>query len=131
MPFAIFVPLLAPYDHLQTDLSLSLKTSSVAHWFGTDEFGRDILPNVLAPLIVQVSLGMSTSILEAASLGFLGLGVQPSQAEWGDMIAHGRQFINNASYMIYFPGIAISLTVLGLNLFGDGLRDILNPRLKK
>lgn len=249
---AIFAPLLAPYDHLQTNLSVSLQTPSAAHWFGTDEFGRDILsrilfgarvslmvgviavgisftvgttlgliagyvggawddvimrftdillafpsillaiaimtglgrgvgnamiaigivgipvyarivrgqvlavrsqeyveaaksigagsvrqvlhhilPNVLAPLIVQVSLGMSTAILEAAALGFLGLGVQPPQAEWGDMIAHGRRFINNASYMIYFPGIAISLTVLGLNLFGDGLRDILDPRLKK
>ena len=249
---AIFAPLLAPYDHLQTDLSVSLQTPSTAHWFGTDEFGRDILsrilfgarvslmvgvvavgisfslgtalgliagylggvwddvimrftdillafpsillaiaimtglgrgvgnamvaigivgipvyarivrgqvlavrsqeyveaaksigagsvrqvlchilPNVLAPLIVQVSLGMSTAILEAASLGFLGLGVQPPQAEWGDMIAHGRRFINNAAYMIYFPGIAISLTVLGLNLFGDGLRDVLDPRLKK
>ena len=92
---------------------------------------RHILPNVLAPLIVQVSLGMSTAILEAAALGFLGLGVQPPQAEWGDMIAHGRRFINNAAYMIYFPGIAISLTVLGLNLFGDGLRDVLDPRLKK
>ena len=249
---AIFAPVLAPYNHLETDLSLSLQPPSAAHWFGTDEFGRDILsriifgarvslmvgviavgislvigtilgllagylggvwddaimrftdillafpsillaiaimtglgrgvgnamiaigvvgipvyarivrgqvlavraqeyveaakaigvkpyrqiwrhilPNVLAPLIVQATLGMSTAILEAAALGFLGLGVQPPQAEWGDMIAHGRRFIYNASYMIYFPGLAISLTVLGLNLFGDGLRDILDPRLKK
>lgn len=249
---AIFAPVIAPYDHLQTNLSESLQTPSAAHWFGTDEFGRDILsrilygarvslmvgviavgislllgttlgliagylggkwddaimrftdillafpsillaiaimtglgrgvgnamvaigivgipvyarivrgqvlavrsqeyveaarsigakpvrlilrhilPNVVAPLIVQASLGMSTAILEAAALGFLGLGVQPPQAEWGDMIAHGRRFINNAAYMIYFPGIAISLTVLGLNLFGDGLRDVLDPRLKK
>ncbi len=92
---------------------------------------RHIFPNVVAPLIVQATLGMSTAILEAAALGFLGLGVQPPQAEWGDMIAQGRRFIYNAPYMIYFPGAAISLTVLGLNLFGDGLRDVLDPRLKK
>ncbi len=92
---------------------------------------KHIFPNVAAPLIVQATLGMSTAILEAAALGFLGLGVQPPQAEWGDMIAQGRRFIYNAPYMIYFPGLAISTTVLGLNLFGDGLRDILDPRLKK
>lgn len=249
---AVLAPFLTPYDHLLTDMSASLRPPSPVHWFGTDEFGRDIysrilfgarvslmvglisvgissiigtalglvagyfggkwddaimrftdillafpsillaiaimtglgrgvgnamiaigvvgipvyarivrgqvlavrsqeyieaaqaigvgsvrqmwrhiLPNVMAPLIVQATLGMSTAILEAAALGFLGLGVQPPQAEWGDMIAHGRRFIYNAAYMIYFPGIAISLTVLGLNLFGDGLRDILDPRLKK
>lgn len=249
---AVFAPLLAPYDPLVTDLSQSLLGPSSAHWFGTDEFGRDILsrifygarvslmvgvvavgisltvgatlgliagylggawddlimrftdillafpsillaiaimtglgrgvenamiaigivgipvyarlvrgqvlavrgqeyveaarsigvgpfrqiwrhilPNVVSPLIVQASLGMSTAILDAAALGFLGLGVQPPQAEWGDMIAHGRRFIYNAPHMVYFPGLAISLTVLGLNLFGDGLRDVLDPRLKK
>jgi len=249
---AIFAPILAPYDHLQVNMSESLQTPSAEHWFGTDEFGRDILsrilygarvslmvgvvavgialsigttlgliagyfggrwddlimrftdiilafpsillaiaimtglgrgvgnamiaigivgipvyarlvrgqvlavrsqeyveaarsigagpfrqiwhhilPNVMSPLIVQASLGMSTAILDAAALGFLGLGVQPPQAEWGDMIAHGRRFIYNAPHMVYFPGLAISLTVLGLNLFGDGLRDVLDPRLKK
>jgi len=249
---AIFAPLLAPYDHLQVNMSESLQGPSAKHWFGTDEFGRDILsrilygarvslmvgvvavgisltigttlgliagylgglwddlimrftdiilafpsillaiaimtglgrgvenamiaigivgipvyarlvrgqvlavrsqeyieaaraigaspfrqiwhhilPNVVSPLIVQASLGMSTAILDAAALGFLGLGVQPPQAEWGDMIAHGRRFIYNAPHMVYFPGLAISLTVLGLNLFGDGLRDVLDPRLRK
>lgn len=249
---AVFAPVLAPYDHLEVNLSQSLQTPSAEHWFGTDEFGRDIfsrilygarvslmvgvvavgisltigtalgliagylgglwddlimrftdiilafpsillaiaimtglgrgvgnamiaigivgipvyarlvrgqvlavrsqeyieaarsigagpfrqiwhhiLPNVVAPLIVQASLGMSTAILDAAALGFLGLGVQPPQAEWGDMIAHGRRFIYNAPHMVYFPGLAISLTVLGLNLLGDGLRDVLDPRLKK
>lgn len=89
-----------------------------------------ILPNVLAPIIVRGTIGVSTAILEAAALGFLGLGVQPPTAEWGTMLGSGRQTIFNAPHIVTFPGLAITLTVMAFNLLGDGLRDVLDPRLK-
>lgn len=89
-----------------------------------------ILPNSLAPIIVQGSLGVATAILEAAALGFLGMGAQPPEPEWGKMLADSRGFIQNAPWTVIFPGIAILLTVLGFNLLGDGLRDALDPKLK-
>jgi peptide/nickel transport system permease protein/oligopeptide transport system permease protein len=89
-----------------------------------------ILPNVLAPIIVRATIGVSVAILEAAALGFLGLGVQPPTAEWGTMLGSGRQTIFNAPHIVTFPGIAITLTVMAFNLLGDGLRDVLDPRLK-
>ena len=88
-----------------------------------------ILPNCLAPLIVQTTLGFASAILDAAALGFLGLGAQPPTPEWGAMIAMGRSHILRAWWVMTFPGIAILLAVLGFNLFGDGLRDALDPRL--
>jgi len=91
---------------------------------------RHLLPNALAPLIVQVSLGIGAAILTAAALGFLGLGVQPPAPEWGAMLSRGRTFISSAPHMVFFPGLAIALVVLGLNLFGDGLRDALDPRMR-
>ncbi|BBB90814.1 MAG TPA: ABC transporter permease [Methylomusa anaerophila] len=91
---------------------------------------RHILPNVLAPLIVRATIGVSVAILEAAALGFLGLGVQPPTAEWGTMLGSGRQTIFNAPHIVTFPGVAITLTVMAFNLLGDGLRDVLDPRLK-
>lgn len=89
-----------------------------------------IFPNCLAPLIVQTSLGFASAILDAAALGFLGLGAQPPTPEWGAMIAMGRSHILRAWWVMTFPGIAILFAVLGFNLFGDGLRDALDPRLR-
>lgn len=92
---------------------------------------RHILPNVLAPIIVRSTLGSSEAILEAAALGFLGLGVTPPTSEWGAMLSKGREFLYQAPHIATFPGVAITITVLSLNLFGDGLRDALDPRLKE
>ena len=92
---------------------------------------KHILPNVLAPIIVNATMSVSGSILSLASLGFLGLGVQPPTAEWGYMLASGRKYIFSSSHIIMFPGIAIAITVLAFNLLGDGLRDALDPRLKE
>jgi dipeptide transport system permease protein len=90
-----------------------------------------ILPNCLAPLIVQATLSFSTAILDAAALGFLGLGAQPPTPEWGTMLAEARQFILRAWWVVTFPGLAILITVLAINLIGDGLRDALDPKLKR
>ena len=90
----------------------------------------NILPNCLGPLIVQTTLSMSSAILDAAALSFLGLGAQPPTPEWGGMIARSRALILRASWVMTFPGIAILLAVLGFNLLGDGLRDALDPRLR-
>lgn len=89
-----------------------------------------ILPNVMAPIIVRATIGISVAILEAAALGFLGLGVAPPTAEWGTMLGSGRQTIFNAPHIVMFPGLAITVTVMAFNLLGDGLRDVLDPRLK-
>ncbi len=91
---------------------------------------KHILPNILAPIIVSATMSISGTILTTAALGFLGLGVQPPTAEWGFMLSTGKESIFNAPHLIMFPGIAISITVLSFNLFGDGLRDALDPRLK-
>jgi peptide/nickel transport system permease protein len=91
---------------------------------------RHIFPNSLPPLIVQASLGVGTTILTAAALGFLGLGVQPPTPEWGAMLSRGRTYIGVATHVVAFPGLAIALLVLGFNLLGDGLRDALDPRLR-
>lgn len=90
----------------------------------------NILPNCLAPLIVQASLGFSNAILDMAALGFLGMGAQPPTPEWGTMLADVLQFTQSAWWVVAFPGIAILLAVLAFNLMGDGLRDALDPRLK-
>ena len=89
---------------------------------------RHILPNALTPLIVQTTIGVGNAILLVSALGFLGLGAQPPQPEWGRMLADAQRFIFDASYLGIFPGVAIALTVLGFNLAGDGLRDALDPR---
>ena len=91
----------------------------------------NVLPNCLAPLIVQATLGFSVAILDAAALGFLGLGAQPPTPEWGTMLADARQFIQRAWWVVTFPGLAILITVLAFNLMGDGLRDALDPKLKR
>ncbi|WP_292341681.1 ABC transporter permease subunit [Mesorhizobium sp.] len=92
---------------------------------------RTILPNCLAPLIVQGTLSFSNAILEAAALGFLGLGAQPPTPEWGTMLASAREFILRAWWVVTFPGLAILITVLAINLIGDGLRDALDPKLRR
>jgi dipeptide transport system permease protein len=90
-----------------------------------------VLPNCMAPLIVQATLSFSSSILDAAALGFLGMGAQPPTPEWGTMLADAREFVRRAWWVVTFPGLAILVTVLALNLLGDGLRDALDPRLKR
>ncbi|MBN9031070.1 MAG: dipeptide ABC transporter permease DppC [Rhizobiales bacterium 63-7] len=90
-----------------------------------------ILPNCLGPLIVQATLAFSAAILDAAALGFLGVGAQPPTPEWGTMLAEAREFIQRAWWVVTFPGLAILVTVLAINLMGDGLRDALDPKLKR
>lgn len=92
--------------------------------------GRHILPNSLAPVIVQVTLGVGSAVLEAAGLSFLGLGAQAPTPEWGAMLTNTREFLRDAPWAATFPGIAILMTVVGFNLLGDGLRDALDPRLR-
>lgn len=91
----------------------------------------NILPNCLAPVIVQGTLGFSDGILNVAALGFLGLGAKPPTAEWGTMLSDARSFIESAPWLVTYPGLCILVVVLGFNLLGDGLRDALDPRLKK
>ncbi|MBW8790394.1 MAG: ABC transporter permease subunit [Rhizobium leguminosarum] len=92
---------------------------------------KTILPNCLGPLIVQATLAFSAAILDAAALGFLGMGAQPPTPEWGTMLAESREFISRAWWVVTFPGLAILITVLAINLMGDGLRDALDPKLKR
>ncbi len=93
--------------------------------------GVTILPNCMAPLIVQAALSFSTAILDAAALGFLGMGAQPPAPEWGTMLAEAREFILRAWWVVTLPGLAILIVVLAINLMGDGLRDALDPKLKR
>jgi dipeptide transport system permease protein len=92
---------------------------------------KTILPNCLAPLIVQATLSFSNAILEAAALGFLGMGAQPPTPEWGTMLAEAREFILRAWWVVTFPGLAILLTVLAINLWATGCSDALDPKLKR
>ncbi len=92
---------------------------------------RTVLPNCLSPLIVQAALGVSDAILEAAALGFLGLGAQPPTAEWGTMLADAREFIRSDPWLVTLPGLAILVTVVSINLAGDGLRDALDPKMRR
>ncbi len=92
---------------------------------------RHIIPNALAPIAVQVTMRVGSAIITASSLSFLGLGVPPPAPEWGSMLSEGRAFIRDYSYMTMFPGLAIVVTVLAINIFGDGLRDAMDPKLKR
>lgn len=92
---------------------------------------KEVFPNCVAPLIVQATLGFSDGILNAAALGFLGLGAEPPTPEWGTMLADSRAYIESAPWLMTLPGLCILAIVLGFNLFGDGLRDALDPRLKR
>lgn len=90
---------------------------------------KEILPNCLAPVIVQMTLGVGYAILSAASLSFIGMGIEPPMPEWGQMLSEGREFIRDYPHITMFPGISIALTILALNIVGDGLRDALDPKL--
>jgi dipeptide transport system permease protein len=92
---------------------------------------KTILPNCLAPLIVQATLSFSAAVLDSAALGFLGMGAQPPAPEWGTMLAEAREFILRAWWVVTFPGLAILVSVLAINMMGDGLRDALDPKLKR
>ena len=110
------------------DYVIAAKVAGVGPWrlmFVT------VLPNCLAPLIVQAALGVSNAILEAAALGFLGLGAQPPVPEWGAMLADSREFIRSNPWIVTLPGLAILISVVSINLFGDGLRDALDPKLRR
>ena len=92
---------------------------------------QNIIPNCMAPLIVLSTLGVAQAILSAATLSFLGLGIQPPTPEWGSMLSDGRQFLRNAPHITIFPGLAIVIVVMALNMLGDGLRDALDPKLRR
>lgn len=91
---------------------------------------RHILPNCLGPVIVAFTLGMGTAVMAEASLSFLGLGAQPPEPSWGSMISHGKDYLRSAPWLTFFPGAAISFTVVGFNLLGDALRDALDPKAR-
>ncbi|WP_226003420.1 nickel transporter permease [Paenibacillus sp. BJ-4] len=135
--YAIAIVNVPTYGRLVRSKVLSVKTEEYitsARALGANNARiilRYILPNSLTPIIVQGTLGIGTAIIEAAALGFLGLGAQPPEPEWGKMLSDSRQYIQNAPWTVIFPGISIMLTVLGFNLMGDGLRDVLDPRAKR
>ncbi len=110
-------------DYVLADRALGVSSSRTLF--------RTVLPNALTPLIVQGTLGIATGILDAAALGFLGLGQQPPNPEWGAMLGTERNSVFNAPHLLIFPGLAIVITVLAFNLLGDGLRDALDPRLNR
>ena len=132
---AISIVTIPEYARIVRGCVLSVRESEyvqAAKAIGNNELTiifKHVLPNILSPIIVRATLGVSSAILDAAALGFLGLGVQPPLAEWGTMLGSGRSYFYNAPYIILFPGLAITLTVLAFNLFGDGLRDALDPKL--
>lgn len=118
----------AALNELGKDYVTAARVAGVGPWrlmFAT------VLPNCLAPLIVQAALGVSDAILEAAALGFLGLGAQPPTAEWGTMLADAREFIRSNPWQVTLPGLAILITVVSINLAGDGLRDALDPKMRR
>ena len=135
--FAIAIVALPGYVRLtrasaQGELQKEYVTASRVAGAGTPRLMfSQVLPNCTAPLIVQATLGFSSAILDAAALGFLGLGVQPPTAEWGAMLASARDYIDNAWWIVTMPGMAILISVLAINLLGDGLRDALDPKLKR
>ena len=108
-----------------------LEAAASVHWRSMRIMFRHILPNILSPLIVGFTMGIGNTIMLASSLSFIGLGVQPPAPEWGAMLSAGRDFIRNYPWQIIFPGIFVFVTVLSINLFGDGLRDALDPKMKK
>jgi ABC-type dipeptide/oligopeptide/nickel transport system permease subunit len=134
---AISVVGVTGYARLVRSMVLSLREREyilAAHMVGVRSpriIFRHVLPNSLAPIIVSATMGIGGTILTAAALGFLGLGAQPPAPEWGVMISDGRPFLRQTPHMVFFPGMAIMLTVLGFNLLGDGLRDALDPQMQE
>jgi len=115
-------------SELQKDYVTSAKVAGAGLWY---LMFITVLPNCLAPIIVQGALSFSSAILDVAALGFLGMGAQPPTPEWGTMLAEAREFILRAWWVVTFPGLTILVTVLAINLMGDGLRDALDPKLKR
>lgn len=110
-------------EYIEASRAIGVKNTTILY--------RHILPNALAPLMVQATLGMGFAILTASSLSFLGLGVKPPIAEWGAMISEGREYIISGQWwLVTFPGLSIATSILGFNLLGDGFRDVLDPRLR-
>src|SRR5437016_4748580 len=147
---AIFADVLAPYDPLETHPEIRLSAPSRAHPFGTDDIGRDVLSRIIygarislwvgllavgigtAAGMVIASIWLGNAILIEATLSFLGVGTQPPTPSWGLMLSStGRAFMEQAPWLAIFPGLAISLAVLGFNLFGDTLRDAWDPKLRR
>jgi peptide/nickel transport system permease protein len=130
---AVAVTTIPVFARLTRSIALTLRSQdfvAAAQVVGAPEqriLLRHILPNALPPLVVQASLGIGATILIAAALGFLGLGVQPPTPEWGAMLSRGRSYMSTSPSLVFFPGIAIALLVLGFNLLGDSLRDALDP----
>lgn len=130
----VYVP---QYSRIVRSVTLSVRQRlfvEAAHALGGSTLRimlRHVLPNCLAPIIVQTTLSLGWAIVNAAGLSFLGLGAQPPTPEWGAMLTSGREYMRNAPWITTFPGLAILLTALGFNLLGDGLRDALDPRLKE
>lgn len=117
---------------VMSELAKDYVTASRVSGAGTGRLMFDVvLPNCAAPLIVQATLSFSAAILDAAALGFLGLGAQAPTPEWGTILADSRKFIQSAPWVVTYPGLAILVTVLAFNLMGDGLRDALDPKLKR
>ncbi len=128
LPHYVRITRAAVITEASKDYVTAARMNGASHW---RLMFNEILPNCMAPLIVQASLGISTAILDAAALGFLGLGAQPPASEWGTMLADAREFVMRAWWVVTFPGLAILITVLAFNLLGDGLRDAFDPKLKR
>ncbi|GAV26282.1 peptide ABC transporter permease [Carboxydothermus islandicus] len=134
---AVGIVMVPSFARVVRSTVLSLKEMEfveAARAVGANDFTilfRHILPNSMAPIIVQGTMNIGTAILDAAGLSFLGLGAQPPTPEWGAMLVDARELLVKAPWVAFFPGLAIMLTVLGFNLLGDGLRDALDPRLKQ
>lgn len=112
----------------ERDFIAAARVAGAGHWW---ILRRHVLPNVMAPVLIQTSLGLGSRILQEASLSFLGLGVQPPRASLGSMIYLGLRWLSRAPWLVIFPGLAVAVAVLGANLLGDGLRDVLDPRLRQ
>ena len=128
LPYYVRLMRASAQSELTRDYVTAAKVAGVRPW---RLMTVTVLPNCLAPLIVQAALGVSDAILAAAGLGFLGLGAQPPTPEWGSMLADSRDLMSSHPWVMALPGIAILITVLSINLMGDGLRDALDPRLRK
>ena len=128
LPHYVRITRAAVITETSRDYVTAARMGGAGHW---RVMFSEVLPNCTAPLIVQASLGISTAILDAAALGFLGLGAQPPSPEWGTMLADAREFVLRAWWVVTFPGLAILTTVLAFTLLGDGLRDALDPKLKR